>query len=412
MVEIAVALDRDAEDRILPALLERGHTVAARVGEHADPLAVLVGSAATVLLLSATPDRLTPSLLSWCDAHGIRLVALAASESALQNARELGLHETVASDASVDEIDAMVRGGVIPDAVIAATGVGRILTVWGPAGAPGRTTVAIALAAELAASGYVVALLDADTHAASIAPALGMLDESPGFAAACRLAGRDGLSTPELERISQPYPVAGGTLHVLTGITRAYRWPELSGDRVRRTLEACRAWVDYVVVDTGFSLEDDEEISSDLFAPRRNAATLACIEAADEILAVGAADPIGLQRYLRAHADLVERAAGIPVTTIINKVRSGSVGLNPSGQVKATLQRFGGIGDPVLLPHDEKGTDAALLAGKALRDASPKSAVLGVLRRFAAEHLLPQPEEPVTRRSRRRAHALARASTV
>ena len=55
------------------------------------------------------------------------------------------------------------------------------------------------------------------------------------------------------------------------------------------TLEACRDWVEYVVVDTGFSLESDEEISSDLFAPRRNAATLAALRVADRIVAVGLA---------------------------------------------------------------------------------------------------------------------------
>jgi MinD-like ATPase involved in chromosome partitioning or flagellar assembly len=409
---LALALDGDTEDRILPGLVERGHTVVARIGEHADPLAVLADAAATVLLVSAEPERLTPAVLAWCDDHGIRVVALVGTDAAAKNVRALHLHEVLDADAPLDDIDALVRGRSVPDEVAVSSGPGRILTVWGPAGAPGRTTVAITLATELAASGAAVALLDADTYAASIAPALGMLDESPGFAAACRLAGQNSLSSAELDRVSQAYPVRGGRLSVLTGITRSYRWPELSGERVRRTLDACREWADYVVVDTGFSLENDEEISSDLFAPRRNAATLACLDAADEILAVGAADPIGLARYLRAHADLLDRAAGIPVTTVINKVRPGAIGLNPSGQVRATLQRFGGIGEPVLIPHDEKATDAALLAGKALRDVSSKSPALVAVRRFAVDHILPPPEEPVTRRSRRRAHTLARATAV
>ncbi|GGF01240.1 AAA family ATPase [Mycetocola zhadangensis] len=412
MVALAFAIDGNTEDRVIADLVERGHTVAARIGEHADPIAVLAESDAAVLLVSAEPERLTARLLSWCDDHGIRVVALAATEAAAHNGQALHLHEVLPADAPLDEIDALVRGGAVVAPTPVSSGPGRILAVWGPAGAPGRTTVAITLATELAASGRVVALLDADTYGASIAPALGMLDESPGFAAACRLAGQNGLSRAELERVSQSYPVRGGALHVLTGITRSYRWPELSAERVRRTLDACRDWADYVVIDTGFSFENDEEISSDLFAPRRNAATLACLDAADEILAVGSADPIGLARYLRAHAELLDRAAGVPITTIINKVRPGAIGLNPSGQVKATLQRFGGIGQPVLLPHDEKATDAALLAGKALRDASPKSAALAAVRRFATDHILPPPEQPVTRRSRRRAHALARATAV
>ncbi|WP_146188093.1 AAA family ATPase [Mycetocola zhujimingii] len=412
MAAIIVALDSVSEDRVLPALLDRGHRVEIRVGEHADPVSVLEGATAAVLLISAAPDRLTARVLEWCDGHGVRIVAVTASDRDVRHARVLKLLEVVSSDAPIDDFDALVRGRVIDRPVARTRERGSVLVVWGPAGAPGRTTVAITLAAELAAAGRSVVLIDADTHAASVAPALGLLDESPGFAAACRLAGKDGLSVAELERISQSYPIGAEPLRVLTGITRAYRWPELSAERVRRTLDACRAWVDYVVVDTGFSLENDEEISTDLFAPRRNAATLTCIDAADEVIAVGAADPIGLQRYLRAHGDLLERAIGIPVTTVINKVRSGSVGLNPSGQVRATLQRFGGIDDPVLIPHDEKGTDAALLAGRALRDASPRSSALAALRRFTTSRILPPPEEPVTRRSRRGARARQRIGRV
>jgi MinD-like ATPase involved in chromosome partitioning or flagellar assembly len=274
-----------------------------------------------------------------------------------------------------------------------------VLAVWGPAGAPGRTTVAINLATELAASGKTVALVDADTHSASIAPVLGMLDEAPGFAAACRLAGHNGLSLAELDRIRQPYAVPGGTLNVLTGIPRASRWPEISTDRVSRTIAACRDWADYVLLDTGFSLENDEEISSDLFAPRRNAATLAALRSADRVVAVGAADPIGLARYLRAYPDLLELVDDRPVLAVINKVRASVVGLNPNGQVRATLQRFGGIQDAVLIPADDKGTDAALLAGRALRDVSPRSPALGAISRLVTDRILP----PVVAVSGRRA---------
>src|SRR5665811_2305442 len=88
---------------------------------------------------------------------------------------------------------------------------------------------------------------------------------------------------------------------VLTGIGRPSRWPELSAQRVAATLQQCRLWVDFTVVDSGFSLEHDEEISSDLFAPRRNAASITALREADRVIAVGAADPVGLSRFLRAH---------------------------------------------------------------------------------------------------------------
>jgi MinD-like ATPase involved in chromosome partitioning or flagellar assembly len=262
------------------------------------------------------------------------------------------------------------------------------VTVWGPAGSPGRTTVAVGIAAEIAAAGFSVVLGDVDTHSASVAPVLGMMDEAPGFAAACRLAGAGGLTRSELERIGQRY---GGTagFWVLTGIGQPSRWPELSAERVRQTIDECRAWVDYVVLDTGSSLENDEEIASDLFSPRRNAATLTAIREADHIVAVGAADPVGLSRFLRAHGDLADIAVTDTITVVANKVRGSAIGLNPSGQVAQALSRFGGIESPVLVPWDQQSVDAAVLAGRTLVEEAPKSAVRVALQRLVADRLLP-----------------------
>ena len=64
---------------------------------------------------------------------------------------------------------------------------GRVIAVWGPTGAPGRTTVAAGLA--VAAAGSIATLLiDADVYGGVLASAFGLLDESPGLAGACRMA--------------------------------------------------------------------------------------------------------------------------------------------------------------------------------------------------------------------------------
>ena len=88
---------------------------------------------------------------------------------------------------------------------------------------------------------------------------------------------------------------------------------------------------------------------------------------------MASADPIGLTRYLRGHADLIETAGATRVTTVVNKVRSGAIGVNPQAQIAQTLSRFGGISEPVLIPWDPAAFDAAVLGGKALRDAAPRS---------------------------------------
>src|SRR5690606_1727249 len=133
-------------------------------------------------------------------------------------------------------------------------------------------------------AGRSVAVADADTHAASIAPALGLLDEAPGFAAACRLATAGGLTTAELDRVAVPHRAG---FRVLTGIGRPSRWPELSAERVVGVLGVVRDWVEETVVDVAAPLEQDEELSSDIAAPRRNAATIQALEAADVVVAVG-----------------------------------------------------------------------------------------------------------------------------
>ena len=63
-------------------------------------------------------------------------------------------------------------------------------------------------------------------------------------------------------------------------------------------------WRAVTVVDCGFGLEQDEELAYDTVAPRRNGATLAVLEPADVVLAVGSADPVGLQRLVRGLAEL------------------------------------------------------------------------------------------------------------
>jgi Flp pilus assembly CpaE family ATPase len=161
----------------------------------------------------------------------------------------------------------------------------------------------------------------------------------------------------------------------------------LSSDRVRDTIDACRSWAEYTVLDTASSLENDEEISSDLFAPRRNAATVTALREADVVLAVGAADPVGLSRFLRAHVDLVELVEPDRIRVVMNKVRASAIGLNPAGQVAQTLSRFGGIEAAALVPFDQSGYDAAILTGRTLANVAPKSPARAAIAQFVREHL-------------------------
>jgi MinD-like ATPase involved in chromosome partitioning or flagellar assembly len=395
MPKVALALPLGLEDRVSMELARHGFELTARCSSADELAARLSTASADFAIVSASTRYLNDRLMVEADAAGIRIVALVATDAERRHAANLGLSEVADSEADWSTVEALLLGEPAASAAVAEHRTGTVLTVWGPAGSPGRTSVAICLAAELAASGATVALGDVDTHSGSIAPALGLLDEAPGFAAACRLAGAGALTQSELERIGQRYLTPRGSFWVLTGIGRPSRWPELSGDRVTATVSACREWVDFTVLDTGSSLERDEEISSDLFAPRRNAATIAALRAADLVIAVGSADPVGLSRFLRAHVDLLETIDTHRVSVIMNKVRASAIGAGADGQVRQTLQRFGGIADPALIPHDPSGFDAAILTGRTLLDVAPKSPARLALSRFVADELLPQPETRV-----------------
>ena len=399
-MRVALAVSISLEERLVADLVRYGHTVVARCDDAREIERTLAEGGSDVVLIEADRRFLSAAVLRASDASRVRMIGVVVTDQGRRHAASVGLLETIGVDAEWPAIEAMFDGPALRGQPARAQTRGQVIAVWGPAGSPGRTTLAISIAAELAASGASVALADVDTHSGSIAPALGLLDESPGFAAACRLAGASSLSRLELERIGQRYLSGHGSFWVLTGIGRPSRWPELSADRVIAALRECRNWVDYTVVDTGFSLEQDEEISSDLFAPRRNAATVSALAEADRVIAVGSADPVGLSRFLRAHVDLLETIETDQVTVVMNKVRSSAIGANPSAQVIQTLRRFGGIATPAIIPHDQSALDAAVLTGRTLRDTAIRSPARVAIGQLVRTHILPESAAP-TRRSRR-----------
>ena len=271
--------------------------------------------------------------------------------------------------------------------------------------------MAIELACELARDGRRVGLVDADAHAPSIAMTTGLADEGPGFAAACRQAGRGALTTTELSRIASPL----GDIEVLTGINRPARWPELSHERVSAALEQARDWADDVIVDVAASLERDEEIVSDLDGPRRNAATLAALEAADLVVAVVAADPVGVSRFLRAHADLRAVVGARPVRIVVNKTRTATLGMDARGQVRRTFERYASAREVWFVPWDPKAADAATLAARPVAEIAGRSALAGAVRRFVGEAIDPPATsrpaaQPGRARSRERARGAVRGA--
>jgi len=397
----------------LVAALERrdlGVAVVRRCVDLADLLATAAAGTARAVLLSADLRRLDRDALTRLAVGGVAVVGLVApgDEDAERRLRQLGVLHVLPADAGAQSISAAVveavtatlsdprpRAGAPADPRLAmpdrpdepadpatsgplelAMPLGRLIAVWGPTGAPGRTTVAVGLATELAAAGTEVLLVDADVYGGVIAAVLGLLDEAPGLAAAARMANTGTLDLPALAGLARE---VSPRLRVLTGLPRAHRWPELRPAAVETVLDVARRLARLIVVDCGFCLEQDEELAYDTTAPRRNGATLAVLQAADTVLAVGGADPISLHRLLRGLSELRETVPDVVPLVVVNRLRRVVVAGDAQREIRAALERYAGVPDAAFLPQDQSALDAAVATGRTLAEAAPDSPLRAAL---------------------------------
>ncbi|KRF04268.1 chromosome partitioning protein [Arthrobacter sp. Soil782] len=396
-----VTLGRSASDCV-PGLEQlRGPvTVVRRCAEFADMIAACQTGIARAAIIAFDAEELTASLVERLRTADVAVVALTDDDDAKERLRALGVRHLASSAPSVllaDEVAAAVadlesqrKGSLIgsfadtsralaPQASsrseeVEPDGNGIVFAAWGPTGAPGRTTVAVNVAAELAATGSRVLLVDADTYGASVAAFLGLLDESAGIAQACRLADQGVLNVAALERICTKVALDGHPLFVLTGVTRADRWAEVRPSALGLVLALARSMFTFIVIDCAFGLEADEELSFDTLAPRRNGATLRCLELADEVYAIGSADSVGVPRLVRALTELDEVVPTLTPRVVFNKVRAASVGRSPERQLREAWERFGpSVPISTFLPADFEAADDALLKGSTLREAAAAS---------------------------------------
>ncbi len=236
-----------------------------------------------------------------------------------------------------------------------------MLAVWGPTGAPGRTTVAVGLAAELAHREHATMLVDVDGYGGAVAQHLGVLDEMSGLLGAARLANSGQLDHDRLVSLARQINPA---LRILTGLPRADRWSEVRDVAFDQLLELARSLGRYVVLDTGFSLEQDANAAFGSIAPARNSMTLAALENADEVVVVGSADPVGLARLARALVELLETVSGCTLRIAVNRARP-SLGWGEH-EVRAMIEGFVTPSSVHFLPDDRTAADRAMVSGKSL----------------------------------------------
>ncbi|MFM6967828.1 MAG: CpaE family protein [Microbacteriaceae bacterium] len=237
---------------------------------------------------------------------------------------------------------------------------GTVIAVWGPVGGTGASSVAIALSVLAARAGNSVLLCDADTRGASISIGLGLVDEVPGFAAACRLAGRKELSEEHIRRLAIPLESGRGEISVLTGLPRASRWVEIAPPKSNEVIDCARQLADFIVLDVGSGIEENEWIDG---APQRDGASRSLIANADVVVAVGLSDAVGISRLIRGLDDV--SAMCTQPLVVLNQTSRQS-----AREASDAIARFTNHQVVAVIPRDGRGglEDAVAKAQSSARD--------------------------------------------
>lgn len=368
-----------------------------RCVDTADLLASSESGLAEIAVIGFDTPRLDSEVISRVLQSGLRLVGLVKSgdEDAASLMTQWGAHAVVEMDQqelgrSLTEVISAIHHLVerVPAGVEATNdarsdsplATGRVICVWGPPGAPGRTSLAIGIADECANLGFNTILIDADTWAPSIALTLGLADDGVGLASACRRALTGALDQRSLQSILRPI---SDHLCVLTGTGRADRWTEVRRSAMLAVVQRARAQADVVVIDCAAPLESDEELVFDTSAPRRNAATFVALEQAADVVVVGAADPVGLVRLVNGLTELRELQLPGRIHVVANRVRESMLGRHPNEAVTDVLGRHAGLTEVWCIPQDSVSMDHALRQGCTLRELGDDSAVRVAIRALA-----------------------------
>lgn len=402
VVTLVLAAGAAWESAALTRLGERADVVVLkRCVDVPDLLASAAAGQADVAVVAIDAPGLDQAAVDHLRGHGVRPVAVVPSgpdlDAAALRATRIGVRALV-GDHELDALPDLVAAGEEPDDTVVRTdrlddeqplpatpGGGRVVAVWGPAGAPGRTTLATGLAAEIGRHHRTV-LVDADPWGGTVAQQLGIVDEASGLLTAARLVASGQLP----ERFGSVQRSLDHRLTVVTGLPRADRWVEVRAGVVDHLLDVARGH-GVTVVDTGASLERDAAL--DAGRTGRNSMTLESLEAADDVVVVGGADPVGLSRLARGLVELREALGDVGPRVVVNRMRP-TLGWSEQS-IDSMLGSLVAPDRLHFLPDDRAAVDRALVAGRSLAEVGDSAVGRAVA--AVAEVLVPLPQAAKSR---------------
>ena len=360
-VSIAEKVTRDPRCELVLRCLDRAELLASIRGARLD-LIVVVGA----------PQWLDLPVMAEIAERSLRVVGLADDPLEAEALRRLGI-PLAPPKMSLDDIVGEER---IPEpepiAHEVAASRGRVIAVWGPKGAPGRSTVASELASEMAAVDARTALVDGDTYGGDLAQMLAVVEELPTIVWAAQAASEDRLDETALSAMLRRAGAGGPVL--LPGINRSELWTDITKYGWSRLLETLESCFTFTVVDVGFGLEFDERLQHD-----RDRLARHTVVSADHVVAVCRADPVGIKTFLWSYERLRELREPDDVFVVVNRVSPGDV-----DEVRYVLKKHLGKKPIVCLPERRSDARAAIERGVTIREVRPAGEFTSGMRDLAS----------------------------
>lgn len=310
---------------------------------------------------------------------GLRVVGVVDNATEADRLAHLGA-SLIPAGASAAEIVTRCRAGEVAPPSIRPSSQpsrpeGRLVAVWGPKGAPGRTSIAIEAAYEIAAAEDACLLIDGDPYGGDILQMLGILEEVPTVVWGAALAAKDELDAARLEldlrRVGANGPV------VLPGLPRGALWPDVSEFGWRQLLTVARSAFSSTVCDCGFSLEGPGILNA--AGAGRDRMTQLALTEADRVVAVCRSDPLGLKNFLWAFEELVRLVEPDKVRIVANRVPRGT-----EREIGGLIRKHLGKRPVAYIPEAPASFSAAIASGKALREMGAGGAVPTAIRALCA----------------------------
>jgi MinD-like ATPase involved in chromosome partitioning or flagellar assembly len=321
----------------------------------ADLLGRAAAGAADGALLSPVVAGVDAVVVADLRARGCRPVGWVAGSAEVDLAQRSGLTDCLADPIDPAALRALVTAPLPPAALPAPGGPGRVIAVWGPPGSPGRSTVAALLAVGARRAGSSVMIVDADLAGPRWSLVAESGHHSAGLVAAARRAAA---GSPDLADLTVRI---ADDVALLPGLPDPDRWLEIVPGSAAPLLAAASLLAETVIVDLPADIRPAHPAYDLGWAHDAAAFPRAVLAAADAVVPVLAAEPLGVHRF--ASWWPVLQAQAEPAMLVANAVGHPQAGRRPAEQLTAVLAALGIDAPGVQVPWQPKAAHLLLAGG-------------------------------------------------